>query len=404
MKKTIRVISLIFFIGILSCTSTRVEEKPVPEVQIPKWFHSIKGMQGFFIGTAIEKSTHLDYAFKRAIQKAFSDVVKDIESKVEGTVFFKREEVDQIYRDELKYAFELTTQKSLSGIRILRQEVMKRGFYYYVFLAVAIPTSLFAEQFEEVLASSQSISLNSDQIRLLKKWKEKKSGQTEPFLKKALTGSFQYPAWFINQKENVRGFSVVGYAKPAYYKENAVPLAIKNALENFLLFTQNHVVGKMVNYLRWNENFIRSGTVQEEINKGIIGQLEKNFSVLDTVYLKAMTLVLLGNGSIENRKMVTLTELPEWIYKIPEEEGYYYVIGVSPVFEYEKNSWLEAEKDAREKLALYKMTTLYGREYFDQKRSYGVNEISIDVRLSDVEVVSRARDDYLMYVLTRIKK
>ncbi|GAB4175290.1 MAG: hypothetical protein Kow00108_10490 [Calditrichia bacterium] len=396
---------LLLSVIFLGCSSSK--PKPVAKKQeknvIPAWFMEIKDIKGYFIGAAAEKSTHLDFALKRAIQKSYSEVAKNVEVKLQGFTKLTRQEINNQYQDRLEYAYLLTTQRLFSGIRILRQEVVREGMYYYAFIIAGIPTGEVADNFAE--SAGKELIENIKNSRTYKEWKNKPDNANLTIGRSArLTKPFTYPAWFLQQKENTSGRIFVGYAKPSYYKENSATEAIKDGVRNQMLFSSNHATGQIINYLRYDENFVERDTYSEEINESALETMVRNISVKDTVYLERMTLVAIGSGALKSKEMKSLNKLPGWIINLPEEKGYHYVVGVSPIYQYEKNSWLEAEKDARKKLALYKMTDLYNKEFYNRSSLVGVSQFDLDVQLKSVEVVARARDDHLFYVLTRIRK
>lgn len=395
---------ILIVLNIWSCASYKEpmkQENRLPAV--PVWFEKIKSAPGYFISTAAERSTHLDYAFQRALQRIYADLARELEVRLSGMAVMERTAVNDEIRDQLQFIYRLSTQRALVGVRIIQQEVIRDGFYYHVFLAAGLPQSSVAENLSDLSAHSPEIKQLLEKSEIFQQWKEKPGTLPETHQSRKKI-HYTYPDWFIKPEQFSRQRLTVGYANPAFYRENGAAEAIRNGAENYLYFTHNRIHGNVINLLQYNENFIYSGSIREEISRDRMEDLVKSLVPLDTAYLPSMTLVLLGEGEPVRGTMQPLNELPSWTRDIPESKEFYYVVGVSPVYQYEKNSWLEAERDARKKLALYLATELEGKEEFTERMTRGYNRLEVNVLLENARIVARARDEYLFYVLVKLPR
>jgi hypothetical protein len=124
-----------------------------------------------------------------------------------------------------------------------------------------------------------------------------------------------------------------------------------------------------------------------------------------------MTVVLLGNSDFpidENLKLRSQfqnTIPPKWTESPPNDENYFYAVGISPEYYYEISSWKEAEKLARRNLA----RSVYIEIKSLQKGARQFQEITnenLEMDLHNIQVVSRWRDieEKLFYVLIKMPK
>ena len=113
-----------------------------------------------------------------------------------------------------------------------------------------------------------------------------------------------------------------------------------------------------------------------------------------------------GADQVDRTRLPLLRTHPEWSDAPPEDEKYYYAVGVAPQYYYEISFWIEAERIARRNLArtlavsvrsLQKSTSTEGKE---------MRQENLEVALRNIEVRARWIDTSkkIFYVLSRAPK
>ena len=84
--------------------------------------------------------------------------------------------------------------------------------------------------------------------------------------------------------------------------------------------------------------------------------------------------------------------------------GNRYTVGISSLYFYEENAWLEAEKQARRQLAF--TVSSRQRQVFKTipDQEFGVTATSTSVKLFNTQVVERWRNDRMVFVLMRARE
>lgn len=121
---------------------------------------------------------------------------------------------------------------------------------------------------------------------------------------------------------------------------------------------------------------------------------------------RGMYLVAAGADSTAARMpstVVTLgSELPPWLEHPPRTDGeWWYGVGVSTAYAREYFSWDEAERHARQTLALNAGARLRSMMTGTEEQETAVVQVSTAVEMESVTVMSRWRDAGNCYVLVR---
>lgn len=221
----------------------------------------------------------------------------------------------------------------------------------------------------------------------------------------------EYPLWFLNQADVPYGKTAVGYANPSFYPDSSVSYAILNGCETYAKQMWIKLFGGQAFWSTELGTFWMGSDFSEQFDSSAIAIAKTQLKPLDTLFAKNMVLVLLGNStssanySINRKISVKNLSPPEWTESPPKDSEYYYAVGVTPEYYYEKSSWIEAENLARRNLA----KTIIIEVKAIQRLSTQFQEFryeELQVELNNVQTVARWRDvkNRLFFVLIRMGK
>lgn len=209
-----------------------------------------------------------------------------------------------------------------------------------------------------------------------------------------------YPDWFLFPG----GISVenlsTGYSNKSFYQDSAYSAAYRNSLENFKLFNNNKITGSQKYWISF-EGTMDAGRYFNEI-------IDSSNSDISLQKLKAFNYANLLAVLVVDEKIteINVSEKNDtsWVTKIPEETGFLYSLGISKNYYYEKNSWLEAEKNARINLAKQisvKIKSLSKKEnnFIEEARK---EEVAVELKKAKIWRRYKDCKKKLYYVLVRM--
>jgi hypothetical protein len=220
----------------------------------------------------------------------------------------------------------------------------------------------------------------------------------------------EYPLWFLEPERVACPSISVGFATLSLYQHNSVLAAKKNAMENSARLKQFSVSGGEAFFKMERGTMSQGNSFFESFDSVFITRNTISLIVLDSLFTENCTAVLVGDSTCKEfehfKTLVNVSDapVPNWTSVFPHEYNYVYQVGVEQDNYYELSSWLEAERDARWKLArsvaklalqsVTKSTTYSGQEIQNQEFS---------VSVSNAEITRRWRDtnNNIYYVLIR---
>lgn len=222
-----------------------------------------------------------------------------------------------------------------------------------------------------------------------------------------------YKKWFLNQSDIRCKAISVGYAIHSYFQDTtAIKLAFRNACINFVRNKQDRISGGEAFWATGIGTFDMGNNFTETYDTTMVPYYEKQFFIIDTLAEKNFVAVLtsfkgckLRPGELKGR-FINISNQPDWVEAPPRDKNYYYSVGMSPGYFYEKSSWLEAEKSARLALASSISTYVESLQLMDFYSSQDIENRALSVTLNNVQIVSRWRDinNNIFYVLMKMPK
>ncbi len=219
----------------------------------------------------------------------------------------------------------------------------------------------------------------------------------------------EYPLWFLNQGELRYGNTAVGYANPSFYPDSSVSYAINSACETYAKQMWIKLFGGQAFWSTELGTFWMGSDFSEQFDSSAIAMAKTQLQLLDTHYSGNIVLVLLSNSTSPtdvaiNRKLsVKNLPPPQWTESPPKDNEYFYAVGVTPEYYYEKSSWLEAENLARRNLASSVIIDIKALQKMS-KQFQEIRQEELSVELKNIQTVARWRDvkNKLFFVLIRM--
>ena len=228
-------------------------------------------------------------------------------------------------------------------------------------------------------------------------------------LNSSLVFSQKYPDWFLNQGTLNCTDIAIGISERSYVNDTAaISLAFKNAC--LQLTKQKYMKVYSDNYYwttalgkAWMGSEIREG-IDTTLFNLILGRVQ----IIDTFKTDKILAVIVSEEPcypIVNNSFLTSIDsfkIPNWVRSLPEDDHYYFSLGVAPQYFYESSSWNEAEASALRKLAEIKQIMIRSLQKVDESYEEKQNVI-VSTELYNSEVIARWRDLRLniYYVLAR---
>jgi len=223
--------ALIMVVLVAGCSSSqqktvRHKTNSANVAYAPEWFNSPPAGNTNLFAVSTARSTHADYAIKKGLQNAYAEMSRIIQSHLNGVVLNLVEEYGDKYYNQIHDASQLTSNNSLAGIRIVKQEIYHDAPYYYSFFLAAIPVAGINNTMKERLNEINDLKGRVNFSKTLTAIDNGSDDLLRLVNLHRVSGKFRYPRWFLENK----GQLVVGYAPKAYYKENAAAEALENGI------------------------------------------------------------------------------------------------------------------------------------------------------------------------------
>lgn len=217
---------------------------------------------------------------------------------------------------------------------------------------------------------------------------------------------FSYPSWFLEPNQNIE--LLVGYSENFWIETSSVEFAVRNALQNYSHFKGVKISGERL-------------TAASSFQKGSQAFHEEtvlnNFKNLKIVPISSFKFgenyFLLSGFEISTNFDETLQnlskEIPSEFENLKDSETIKFAVGIASLENYSREfyAWLEAERDARIRLAekidskISNLTKTFNgiSESFTSTKVEGVT-------LKNVQILMRWKDVKLKlcYVLVKIEK
>ncbi|MCK5076156.1 MAG: hypothetical protein KAR38_07250, partial [Calditrichia bacterium] len=206
MNRIIKIKYVLFFIIVLlltSCNSARTKvvktnHKTNSKINAPEWFKTPPSAKNYLFAVSTARSTHADYAINKGLQNAYAEMSRIVQSHLDGVVLHLVEEYGNDYYSRLQSASQLVSKNTIAGIRVVKQEIIQQGPYYYTFFLAAIPVSGVNSSFKKKLSEIVGLNTNASSSKIFAV-----SNKNTNLLKMTnlhkISGSHSYPEWFLNE-------------------------------------------------------------------------------------------------------------------------------------------------------------------------------------------------------------
>ena len=211
-----------------------------------------------------------------------------------------------------------------------------------------------------------------------------------------------YPKWFlrmpVHQNET---YFVVGYAPHYAYLSSSFKEAREDIKRESAFIIRTRITGERGFIKGGPETAYMGETIKEYPDTEAVKEI--NITVLDSVVVKGMVLMLAEIGNKSKKKYHLFSSPTNWWEKLPEQKGYIFAVGGSPIYYYEHNSWKEAEHNARIALAMEIYTGVKSLRAYAGEMNKGITQESVNVVLEGAQIVARHIDKEkgICYVLIR---
>jgi hypothetical protein len=219
-----------------------------------------------------------------------------------------------------------------------------------------------------------------------------------------------YPAWFLNQGSLTCESAVVGYANPSYYPDSAIAQAVRNAIVNAGRLRATRVSGGQAFWSTEGGMFWMGSNIREDFDSMLSAE-RGSWKILDAFTTPGFVAVLYGDSACivdpSARAIVRVPSKPPlWTETLPNDDRFFYAVGLAPEYYYETSSWQEAEQSARLSLARTVHTRIKSLQKVAGREGQEVREEETHVTLERLQVVARWRDvrQKIFYVLIRMPK
>lgn len=218
-----------------------------------------------------------------------------------------------------------------------------------------------------------------------------------------------YKAWFINQDKSSDGITSVGYANRSPQSDTSfIQSAFINACENYAHNYRSYISGYKLNRGTDIGTYAIEEIISEEFDSSLFLYAQSSFKIIDTLITGNLVSVIAGSSEIKNEfinKAKFQKDSPEWISKLPNENGYLYIVGESEYYHYESSSWLMAEKRGRRYFAAFLDSKIQSVEKVAHRSGDSLFREYFASDLTDVQTMARHYDkkNKIYYVLMRMK-
>lgn len=215
-----------------------------------------------------------------------------------------------------------------------------------------------------------------------------------------------YPSWFLKPKQNSKLF--VGYAENFWIESSSEEFAARNALENYSHFKGVKISGERLTatsiYQKGSQAFYEETPLNDYKNLKVVPISSFKF---DDNYFLLSGFSETGDFSLTLQKLSK--EIPSDFENLNDSEKMNFAVGTASLENYSRefSAWLEAERDARIRLAEKvdsKISNLT-KTFNGVSESFTSTKVE-SVRLENIQVFRRWKDleSKLCYVLVGMQK
>ena len=210
-----------------------------------------------------------------------------------------------------------------------------------------------------------------------------------------------YPKWFRQPPTSF--LSAVGYARTYYDRQSSVDVATENAIEQLARQLQVNISSEVIAM-----NDQQAEKFRETISEGLCQRIAKSHYVLNTFVTPKLTLVLISEQerSISDKITPVSKNEPDWLYQIPNENGYEYGVGSSNLTYFPETAWQKAEKRAIIDLAANLHSKIGSVNSYSKTYHQNISSSKTKIQLQNVLVIARwfSIQDGSYHVLVRMTK
>jgi len=192
------------------------------------------------------------------------------------------------------------------------------------------------------------------------------------------------PDWFWDTPVNDNALLAVGYSNAYIESDHAFNEAFENAVLRLFIDTNCQIKGERATATSPGGSMHMGSTIQ--VSKDTLGlaEFKKHVARLDSVRTPEMLIILVSNREMEiTRKFIKQPGNPE------SENA---VSGSALIYLQQSSSWIEAERVAREELAISISASVKVVDRKENDRVVKTIVTTTDVMLSDVQTIHRRID------------
>ena len=197
------------------------------------------------------------------------------------------------------------------------------------------------------------------------------------------------PAWFWDTP-SINGIQLaVGYSLPHIESEHAYDEAFHDAAWRLFCDKRCRIFGEKGTASSPEGTMQMGSTMRMEVDSTGFSAFSRKLARLDSMVTESMRIMLVATSEVQvDKQRVHFPRL-----KINGSTGYF-GIGAAPLYYHLSSSWIEAEREAREQLAIDAHSELKGTtEAVDEQMLHTI-VTKTDVTLSDIQTIHR-RIDYI---------
>ncbi len=223
-----------------------------------------------------------------------------------------------------------------------------------------------------------------------------------------------YPYWFLFQDQVNCKTKIVSVIKPpTFYRDSAISVAFRKGCDLLAKYTNVKIHGGQAFWTTEAGTHSMGAHYTEEYDSSLTDYFQGKLKVVDYFIDKQKLIVLSGDStacSLSDRAKEKISidkvKQPNWVEELPNDNRYFFAVGLSEEYYYEPSSWERAEHNAFMSLARTARSTVKSMQKKNVIESQDVFNEDVDVVLQNVEITARWRDvkKKVFYVLARTKR